>query len=177
MDIQNWVNTVIRCNSNDYPSQYESRVADSLSSRPKRKKDSSRSQKYHEGIPSSPDRAHTSEVRKWHAEEFVNGRKLVKDSKIGQIIEIATNDKDINDNSSRKYRRKSRRKTRPERYDLKVEKKHRSKIVSKPDKDNQKPRKRNGCKEKTRSGWPPLSGSTYLRMTDLCPSRPRLSVS
>ena len=175
MDIQDWVNTVVRCNSDDNSSQYGRKTADSPL-RSKRKEHSPESHRCRERILPSPDRIHTSKARKLGTGDSVRGRKLVKDSKIGQPVEILTCSESVNDNSSNIYRRKPRRKTRPERYDLKDEKKHRSKMIFKPNKASRKRGKRDGCNGKTRSNRPIPFGSTYFKMAGLCPSRPRLSV-
>ena len=112
--------------------------------------------------------------------------KTIVDGK-GQELSRSTNkeylvgrnvlDQGSNSDSSANYKRKPRRKTRPERYEFKAGKVRRSKTEKRSRNTEGAARERYDHSQNVKGyGGAEALGRAHLRLTGLCPSRPRLSV-
>ena len=178
MDIQEWMNTVVvQSGIGEHPSPRESDFANSAPLRPKQKKYTTNSTYRCKGRFIPLDASRADKLHEVKAAVPVKDQDFIRSTDKDQSTGRNVFTKDVNSDSSADYKRKPRRKTRPERYDLKTLNNCRSKTITRSKQAVKKTRKKDGCKKKFKENnrAVPL-GNAHLRSTGLCPSRPRLSV-
>ena len=170
MDVQEWVNSIVQSDVDRQPPpcEHDCRNRSSLKQNreERRSDDTCRKRKL-----ISPDTSCLKRKDDGKSHDFA--RSTNKESLVGRNVLK----QDSNSDSSVKYKRKPRRKTRPERYEFKAEKNRRSKTEKRSSNTKKITRKTDGHNKNVKGyrGAEAL-GRAHLRLTGLCPSRPRLSV-